>query len=68
MRAAREPVEVRDELQRHARVDRRGVRQTIVRLEDEFAAIDSMLVLYPTGEALTLEQGTRLLRQQTGEI
>lgn len=48
--------------------DRRSVRQTIDRLERDFASMTSMLVLYPTGEAVTLEQGIALLRRQTGEI
>ncbi len=48
--------------------DRRSVRQTIDRLERDFASMTSMLVLYPTGEAVTLQQGIALLRRQTGEI
>jgi hypothetical protein len=48
--------------------DRREVRRTINRLERDFASMTSMLVLYPTGEAVTLEQGIALLRRQTGEI
>jgi hypothetical protein len=48
--------------------DRRAVRKTIDRLERDFDSMTSMLVLYPTGEAVTLEQGIALLRQQTGEI
>ena len=48
--------------------DRREVRRTIDRLENDFASMTSMLVLYPTGEAVTLEQGIALLRRQTGEI
>ena len=52
----------------HELDDRRAVRQTIDRLETDFAALTSMLVLYPTGEAVTLAQGIALLRQQTGEI
>lgn len=48
--------------------DRREVRRTIDRLERDFASMTSMLVLYPTGEAVTLEQGIALLRRQTGEI
>ena len=52
----------------HELDDRRAVRQTIDRLETDFAAMTSMLVLYPTGEAVTLAQGIALLRQQTGEI
>lgn len=48
--------------------DRRAVRLTIDRLEDEFASMGSMLVLYPTGEAVTLEQSVALLRMQIGEI
>lgn len=47
--------------------DRREVRRTIDRLERDFASMTSMLVLYPTGEAVTLEQGIALLRRQTGE-
>ena len=46
--------------------DGRAVRSTIARLEDEFASMTSMLVLYPTGQAVTLEQGIALLRMQTG--
>ncbi len=52
----------------HELDDRRLVRQTIDRLETDFASLKSMLVLYPTGEAVTLEQGIALLRRQTGEI
>lgn len=52
----------------HQMRDERSVRATIDRLEAEFSAIDSMLVLYPTGEAVTLEQAIRLLRLQTGEV
>jgi len=52
----------------HQMDDRRAVRKTIARLENEFASMQSMLVLYPTGEAVTLEQGIALLRMQTGEI
>ncbi len=52
----------------HELDDRRAVRQTIDRLERDFASLTSMLVLYPTGEAVTLEQGIALLRRQTGEI
>lgn len=52
----------------HELDDRRAVRQTIDRLERDFASMTSMLVLYPTGEAVTLEQGIALLRRQTGEI
>ena len=52
----------------HELDDRRAVRQTIERLERDFASLTSMLVLYPTGEAVTLEQGITLLRRQTGEI
>lgn len=52
----------------HELDDRRLVRQTIDRLERDFASLQSMLVLYPTGEAVTLEQGIALLRRQTGEI
>ena len=52
----------------HELDDRRAVRQTIARLERDFASLTSMLVLYPTGEAVTLEQGIALLRRQTGEI
>lgn len=48
--------------------DRRAVARTIERIEDEFASMGSMLVLYPTGEAVTLEQSVALLRAQTGEI
>jgi len=48
--------------------DRRAVLRTIDRLEDEFASMGSMLVLYPTGEAVTLEQSVALLRMQIGEI
>ncbi|GEM_PF-6175929 len=46
--------------------DARAVRETIGRLEREFASMTSMLVLYPTGQAVTLEQGIALLRMQTG--
>lgn len=49
----------------HQMGERRQVRKTIDRLEDEFAAMTSMLVLYPTGQAVTLEQGIALLRRQT---
>ena len=52
----------------HQMNDARAVRNTIERLEDEFASLTSMLVLYPTGEAVTLQQGIALLRVQTGEI
>lgn len=46
--------------------DAREVEVTISRLEGEFASMTSMLVLYPTGQAVTLEQGIALLRHQTG--
>ncbi len=49
----------------HQMGDAREVRDTIVRLENEFASLGSMLVLYPTGEAVTLDQGVALLRRQT---
>ena len=52
----------------HQMGDVREVRKTITRLEHEFASMTSMLVLYPTGEAVTLEQSIALLRMQTGEI
>ena len=52
----------------HQMGDRRELLETIDRLTAEFAAIDSMLVLYPTGEAVTLAQGIHLLRQQTGAL
>ncbi|MFK7895724.1 MAG: hypothetical protein AB8G23_07815 [Myxococcota bacterium] len=52
----------------HAMEDPRAVKRTIGRLENEFAGVTSMLVLYPTGEAVTLEQSIALLRMQTGEI
>ena len=52
----------------HQMDERRALRETIQRLDDEFASMTSMLVLYPTGEAVTLEQGIALLRMQTGEI
>lgn len=52
----------------HAMEDPREVKRTIGRLEKEFASMTSMLVLYPTGEAVTLEQSIALLRMQTGEI
>lgn len=52
----------------HELDDRRAVRQALTRLEEDFASMTSMLVLYPTGEAVTLEQGIALLRRQTGEI
>jgi len=48
--------------------DVRSVQRTIERLESEFASMGSMLVLYPTGEAVTLEQSIELLRIQTGAI
>lgn len=51
----------------HALDDRREVRRTLERLERDYASLSSMLVLYPTGEAVTLEQGIALLRRQTGE-
>lgn len=51
----------------HQMGDRRTVRQTIERLEREFASMGSMLVLYPTGQAVTLDQGVALLRNQTQE-
>ena len=51
----------------HQMGDRRAVRQTIDRLEREFASLGSMLVLYPTGQAVTLDQGVALLRTQTQE-
>lgn len=46
--------------------DAQAVDATIARLEREFASMTSMLVLYPTGQAVTLEQGIALLRDQTG--
>lgn len=52
----------------HQMDDDRAVRQTIARIENEFASMGSMLVLYPTGEAVTLEQSVALLRMQTGEF
>ncbi|MAG34574.1 MAG: hypothetical protein CL908_27210 [Deltaproteobacteria bacterium] len=52
----------------HQMRDTRAVQETIARLENEFASMTSMLVLYPTGEAVTLQQGITLLRMQTGEI
>lgn len=52
----------------HQMGDRRAVVKTISRIEDDFADVGSMLVLYPTGEAVTLNQGVALLRAQTGEI
>jgi hypothetical protein len=52
----------------HQMGERRGVRATIEALEQDFASMSSMLVLYPTGEAVTLEQSIALLRAQTGEI
>jgi len=48
--------------------DARSVRATIERLQSEFASMGSMLVLYPTGEAVTLQQSIELLRTQTGAI
>jgi len=51
----------------HQMDEDRAVRKTIGRLENEFASMTSMLVLYPTGEAVTLEQSIALLRMQTGE-
>ena len=50
----------------HQMGDARGVRDSIERLEREFVSMTSMLVLYPTGQAVTLEQGIALLRTQTG--
>ena len=50
----------------HQMGDERGVRGAIDRLDREFASMTSMLVLYPTGQAVTLEQGIALLRMQTG--
>jgi hypothetical protein len=52
----------------HQMGESRAVRQTIARIEEEFGSMGSMLVLYPTGEAVTLEQSVALLRTQTGEI
>ena len=46
----------------------REVRRTITRLERDFEGVGSMLVLYPTGEAVTLDQGIALLRSQTGAL
>lgn len=51
----------------HQMDEDRAVRETIERLEDEFVSMTSMLVLYPTGEAVTLEQSIALVRMQTGE-
>lgn len=51
----------------HELDDRRELRRTLERLDRDFASVTSMLVLYPTGEAVTLEQGIALLRRQTGE-
>ncbi len=51
----------------HQMDEDRAVRKTIERLEDEFESMTSMLVLYPTGEAVTLEQSIALVRMQTGE-
>ena len=51
----------------HQMDEDREVRRTIKRLEDEFQSMSSMLVLYPTGEAVTLEQSIALVRMQTGE-
>ena len=48
--------------------DQREVRRTIAHITDEFSGVGSMLVLYPTGQAVTLDQGVALLRAQTGEI
>lgn len=52
----------------HQMGDTRAVRESIDRLESEFVSVGSMLVLYPTGEAVTLDQGIALLRTQTGVI
>ena len=52
----------------HQMGDPQAVRSTIGRLEREFASMTSMLVLYPTGEAVTLGQGITLLRMQTGAL
>lgn len=52
----------------HELDDRREVRRALERLERDYVSLSSMLVLYPTGEAVTLEQGIALLRRQTGEI
>ncbi len=52
----------------HQMGETRAVRQTIARLEADFDSTSSMLVLYPTGEAVTLEQSIALLRNQTGEL
>ena len=52
----------------HEMGENRAVRRTIAQLEDRFDAMTSMLVLYPTGEAVTLEQGVALLRHQTGVL
>lgn len=49
----------------HQMGDDSSVRQAISRLESDFASMTSMLVLYPTGEAVTLGQGLALLRMQT---
>jgi hypothetical protein len=51
----------------HQMGEKRAVRNTIAQLETDFDSVHSMLVLYPTGEAVTLEQGIALLRSQTGE-
>lgn len=51
----------------HQMGDVRTVRRTIERLASDFEAMGSMLVLYPTGEAVTLEQSVARLRAQTGE-
>ena len=51
----------------HQMGDGAQVRRTIGRLEREFASMGSMLVLYPTGQAVTLDQGIALLRHQTQE-
>ena len=52
----------------HQMGDERAVTKTISRIESEFVSMGSMLVLYPTGEAVTLQQGIALLRSQTGAI
>lgn len=52
----------------HEMGEQRALRSTISKLEGHFDTMTSMLVLYPTGEAVTLEQGVALLRHQTGVL
>jgi hypothetical protein len=52
----------------HEMGEKRALRKTLSQLETNFDSMTSMLVLYPTGEAVTLEQGVALLRHQTGAL